>query len=331
MSTDRDVNRIVRSWLEEGVTALPDRVLDTVLDQLPTTPQRRPWWPVRRFGEMNTYAKVVIAAAAVALIAVVGINALPKSGGVGDTGPLASPEPSVSPAPSASSAPSASAAPPPAIPSDSPSTVNFVGHFAPGTTYTIDDPCCVGPSRMTFTVPAAGWAAFDPVFVGKNVAGGGDVFDLYFSPHLVGNVYTGGCHWLGTAQNPPVGPTVDDLATALLAQAGPGAPPPIAVTVGGHAGKKVELSIPQDIDVTTCDSNGVFGRWSPADQSNVALPWTYGNGQHNTVYIIDVDGTRQVIDTMYLPGASAADRAELEQIVASIRFESPAASPSASP
>jgi hypothetical protein len=154
---------------------------------------------------------------------------------------------------------------------------------------------------------------------------------LYFSPQLVGNVYTGGCHWLGTALNPPIGPTVDDLATALLAQAGPGASPPIAVTVGGHAGKKVELSIPQDVDVTTCDSDGRFGRWSPADQSNEAQPWTYGNGQHNTVYIIDVDGKRQVIDTMYLPGTSTADRAEIDQIVASIRFEPRPASPSPSP
>ena len=41
MSTDRDTTRIVRSWLEEGVTELPDRVLDAVLDQLPATPQRR--------------------------------------------------------------------------------------------------------------------------------------------------------------------------------------------------------------------------------------------------------------------------------------------------
>lgn len=32
MSTDRDVTRIVRSWLEEGATALPDRVLDGVID-----------------------------------------------------------------------------------------------------------------------------------------------------------------------------------------------------------------------------------------------------------------------------------------------------------
>ena len=40
------------------------------------------------------------------------------------------------------------------------------------------------------------------------------------------------------------------------------------------------------------------------------------------MYIIDVDGTRQVIDAMYAPGTtSAADRAEQEQIIASIRFE----------
>ena len=49
MSTERDVTRIVRSWLEEGVTTLPDRVLDTVLDQIPATRQRRAWWPARRW------------------------------------------------------------------------------------------------------------------------------------------------------------------------------------------------------------------------------------------------------------------------------------------
>jgi hypothetical protein len=172
------------------------------------------------------------------------------------------------------------------------------------------------------------------MFIGKNVAGGGDVFDLSFSPHLVDNVYTGGCHWRGTALDPPVGPTVDDLATALRAQAGPGAPAPAAVTVGGHPGKRVELSIPKGLDVTTCDSDGdfaIFGRWYEGPSGTTgASPWTYGNGQHNTVYIIDVDGTRQVIDTMYLPGTSAADRAELDQIVASIRFEAPTASPAPS-
>ena len=53
MSTDRDTTRIVRSWLDEGATALPDRVLDAVLDQVPATSQRRPLWPAWRFREMN--------------------------------------------------------------------------------------------------------------------------------------------------------------------------------------------------------------------------------------------------------------------------------------
>ena len=42
MSAERDETRIVRSWLEEGVTVLPDRVLDAVLDQVPATPSAEP-------------------------------------------------------------------------------------------------------------------------------------------------------------------------------------------------------------------------------------------------------------------------------------------------
>ena len=83
MSTDRDVTRIVRSWLEDGATALPDRVLDNVLDQLPATSQRRAWWPAWRLREMNSALKFAIAATAVVVVAIVGINLLPGNDGVG--------------------------------------------------------------------------------------------------------------------------------------------------------------------------------------------------------------------------------------------------------
>lgn len=93
MSTDRETTRIVRSWLEEGVTALPDRVLDTVLDQLPATPQRRSWWPAWRTNPMNTYAKLLAAAAAILVVAVVGYQFLPRNGGSGG-------QPTIAPSPS---------------------------------------------------------------------------------------------------------------------------------------------------------------------------------------------------------------------------------------
>ena len=83
MSTDREATRVVRSWLEEGVTVLPDRVLDAVLDQVPATPQRRSWWPARRFSDLNTYVRFAIAAAAVLVVAVAGYNFLLGRGGVG--------------------------------------------------------------------------------------------------------------------------------------------------------------------------------------------------------------------------------------------------------
>jgi hypothetical protein len=315
MNGRRDPDLLIAAWLQgEAPDRAPERLLTASRDRVRSTNQRRTWWPARRIPQMNGAFKLAIAAVAVAVVAVIGVNLLPRQGGIGGPSPSTTAVPSSTPSP----------------------IVNFAGSFAPGTAYAIDAPDRVGTSRMTFTMPAAGWRADDFVFVGKNVPGGGDGFDLYVSPHLVDNVYTGGCHWRGTALVPRVGPTVDDLATALSAQAGPGASPPTAVTVGGHLGKKVELSIPEGLDVTTCDSDGdfpIFGRWytDVPDSTFGAAPWTYGNGQHNTVYILDVNGTRQVIDTMYLPGTSAADRAELEQVVASIRFEPRASTTSPSP
>ena len=91
-----DTTRLVRSWLEEGVTSLPDRVLDAVLDQFPATPQRRSWWPARRFGTLNSYTRIALAVAAVLVVAVVGYNLLPGNVNVG--GP-ATPIPTLSPEP----------------------------------------------------------------------------------------------------------------------------------------------------------------------------------------------------------------------------------------
>ena len=98
MRTDPDVTRAVRSWLDEGVDRLPERVLDSVLDAVPSTPQRRSWWPAWRNQPMNNIVRVAAVVAAVVVAGLVGIRLLP-SGGVGSPAPTASPTPSPSPGP----------------------------------------------------------------------------------------------------------------------------------------------------------------------------------------------------------------------------------------
>ena len=95
MSADRETTRLVRSWLDEGVTRLPDRVLDAVLDQVPATPQRRHWWSAWRFDPLNTYAKLLAGAAAIVVVVLVGYQFLPRNGGPGGQ-PTTAPSPTPS-------------------------------------------------------------------------------------------------------------------------------------------------------------------------------------------------------------------------------------------
>ena len=107
-TTDRDTTRIVRSWLDDGATRLPDRVLDAVLDQVPATPQRRAtWWPVRRLTTMNNAVKYGLAAAVVAIAALLGFNYLvaPNIGSPGLGDPTPTPISTLAPSPDASRRP----------------------------------------------------------------------------------------------------------------------------------------------------------------------------------------------------------------------------------
>ena len=107
MTTNKEMERIVRSWLEPGLTTLTDDVLDPVLDQLPATPQRRPCG--RRGGSptWSAFAKFSLAAAALVVVAIVGLNLLgsPGTSQVGGVPPspnashIAAVAPSGSPAP----------------------------------------------------------------------------------------------------------------------------------------------------------------------------------------------------------------------------------------
>jgi hypothetical protein len=300
MSADRDVTRIVRSWLEEGVTALPDGVLDTVLDQLPATPQRRATRPARRLLDMNKSIRLVLAgAAAVLVVGVIGITLWPKAGGPGSA---QSPEPTRSspPTPSSSPTPTLSGV---ALPDGplTPGTYVMVACTAP--------PCPVATSddstRLTIEVPD-GWSGFAPNAVGladkENDPPGGAAVGVGFGGNLPRNPCL-------TTDLIATGTTVDSFATAIATHPVLDATDPVDVSLAGYSGKYIDLRLPADL--SSCPE---FRPWEPG---------IYAQGPNHQwhLWILDVAGTRVVVQSMDYPGTSAQHRAELQAIVNSIVFQ----------
>ena len=93
MNDTRDFDRAVYRWLDEGSDVTPPEVIDAVLLAVRSTPQeRRSWWPAWRTNRMNTYAKLIVAAAAVLVVAIGAYQLLPGRSGFGGT--IATPWPS---------------------------------------------------------------------------------------------------------------------------------------------------------------------------------------------------------------------------------------------
>ena len=92
--SDREVNRVIRSWLHEDRQEDVSRIAGVVLYQLDTTPQRRiTWWPARRTPDMNKFLAIGLGAAAVVAVLLIGSNLL----GSGTNPPGGAPSDSVSP------------------------------------------------------------------------------------------------------------------------------------------------------------------------------------------------------------------------------------------
>jgi hypothetical protein len=290
MSTERDVTRIVRSWLEEGVTALPDRVLDAVLDQVPATRQRRAWWRARRLPHMNTSIRIAMAAAAVVVLALVGINLLPKTGGVGAT---------AAPSPSPTAAP----------------TLPPSGQIPPGS-YRSDFGKGV---FITYTLPT-GWTSYQGFAALKYDANPPN--GMGFVPWgEIATVYTDPCHWQTITLAAPspavsVGPTVDDVIAALVAQKRGSTVTPVDVTIDGFSGKQIDLMVPLDAKIAACDG-GEYKSWTDTSGGD---RYNQGPGQHDLLDIVAVNGRALLIDRTFYPANTVADGAELQAIVDSIKI-----------
>jgi len=169
--------------------------------------------------------------------------------------------------------------------------------------------------RYTFTVPeAAEWdvAADSTNVLIRHDPGGNEHAIMWLWGPLPASetIFRDPCHWRGTAVTP--GPSVADYATALTSVDTWHATPPTDVTVGGHHGKRLQLTVPPDANFDLCDDGELHlseGRWYQAP------------GQTEDMRILDFDGARYLIFTSWFPTTPAQFRTTLDQMIDSMEVD----------
>src|SRR5262245_10480911 len=278
MTTDRETLRLLGDWLEDGRTALPDHILDTVLEQLPTKPQRRPSRLARRYPNVNALVKYGLAAAAVVVVAIVGFNLMGRASN------------EVGAPPSATASPPASAAPAPTA-----------GAFTPGR-YFWESP----GGSVAFTVPdgfPSGDIAIDDVWM----PGG---------PNPINQVFIDACK-TDTPTDPngrlvDVGPTVEELVSAVDAQESTDAVV-TDFTAGSVVGKRVEVQQSASLaDRSECSEgpDGPLKIWPGY--------FAISPDHRGIAYAFEKDGTRFVFTTQIAATTPTADISRIDDLVRSM-------------
>lgn len=263
-------------------------------------------------------ANVTVVVLAMALVTIVGINLLPFDDGSREsiaTIPSASPSvsSSVPPAVPASSlaasatgspwqVPAATRIPRPARPVD-PGRYYMAwnelrvrltlpeGWSSTGRGTTITNSAAGGTTTITLSANSPRWVADSPALVASDVCPVGSE-----TPYA------------------EVGPTTDDLTTALVEQLGVERTGPVDVLLGGFPAVRFDFT-----DLRCRNVGGPEGRtiWQNADRSE-AFGLLFGGTA--TIYVVDVNGDRLVISSQQR-GAVAADIAEAASIIDSIVVE----------
>ena len=238
------------------------------------------------------------ALAAVLVVAVAGITYfLPGNGGFGGLQPSPAPTPTPRPVP------------------------REFGPLTPGN-YITPDPF---PMRITFTLPP-GWEGNtggpNAVWLDQTSGRSGVAMTIF------DKVYADPCHSAQGLLDPVPGPSVDELANALANLPSLDVTTPTDVSVDGYQGKHLTMTAPASSAGCTLAEGQFFRVWElPLGARNDMRP-----GERDEVWILDVDGQRLVLYTNYRPGHTAADQAEVQGILDSIRIAPlQPADPSAAP
>ena len=188
------------------------------------------------------------------------------------------------------------------------------GALEPGT-YVVRtlDPDFDSSYRITMDVPD-GYEGFPDA---SGVAKLGRIGQMAVGAWVIGDVYADPCRWETTLLDPPPGSSVDALVAALAGQKGLRVSTPTDITVDGFAGTYMERTVRAGTNLADCDG-AHFRPWLATDGGERYLE----PGQHDRLWIIDVDGVPLVIDaSLGEAGTSAQDRAAHIQIAESLQID----------
>ncbi len=297
-AADRDVDRAIRSWLREDRHEDVSRIAGAVLDQLDTTPQRRATaWPAWRTPTMNKIVTIGLGAAAAVVALFVGVQLFGSTGG--GVGGQPTPSPTVEPTPLASA----------------PAPIDFaaleMGDRLVDGDYVFTQ---MDGVQVIFTGSPA-WERNFPNWLVWSV----DDDKATMGVTTVDNVAIDPCQPELGFRDPAVGPTVDDLVTALGAVPGLTFSAPEAVTQDGYEGVKLDY-VPPDAFDNCLDNMGdapLMTVDGTGDSDSVITPPSGDDAF--SLFIFDIEGTRVVITAKFTPNRTD----ELYEMLNSFRFEQP--------
>ena len=208
---------------------------------------------------------------------------------------------SASPPPASEAAPTPSAA-------ASPRELPREGDLTAGSYSLTDFPAAISFEIPPFEPPAV-WFACSPSAVEQAVCNEWSPEQIVAVTFQIVDNVVAGCADQETAEllDPPVGPSVDDLVTAISSLEGYEATGPVDITVSGFEGMEFTL---------TAVRHACGATWATADRIT-----GMGSGERNLLRILDVDGVRVVIAGAYHATTPEAEVATMEQVMDSVQIE----------
>jgi hypothetical protein len=309
MNQRSDIDRVLQVWMTDGPAAIPDRVVEVVAARIGVQRQRRAW-PFPGRTTVNTQIKLIAALAAAIVLAVAGYNLLPRTG----------PGPGGVPSPTPTSEATVAVTPSPAPIACADGTAGCLGkldggtyssaNFTPKLTYTV-------PAGPAGDPPASFWAnSVDLTRSYALVPPGGGGYSFQVSSEVAIPEQTADC---STKQKPGAGNAVADWVTFLTEHPGLETKAPVAVTIGGFSGFRVDFARAAS---WTAECSGPVGPVVMLfmHPGHDGVRWT--DDQQESIWILDVADETVLItlDSSPDPAQHTADVANAQPIIDSFAF-----------